>query len=50
MVKQWSLTSSNCLALLLGIIFLSGVKTMFKTIQTALLKSWNKDFASDLEL
>ncbi len=38
----------NLFGLLLRIIYLKGVKTMFKTIQTALLKSWNKHFVSNL--
>jgi hypothetical protein len=46
-VNQWRLTSSTCLVLFSGIIFLNGVKTTFKTIQTAFLKSWNNHFASD---
>ncbi len=50
MVKQWKLTSSTCLVLLSRIIFLNGVKTSFKTIQTALLKSWNKHFVSNSKL
>jgi hypothetical protein len=48
-VKQWKLTSSTCLVTLTSNIF-EWEKTMFKTIQIALLKSWNKHFASDLEL
>jgi hypothetical protein len=31
-------------------IFEFGLKTLFKTIQTAYLKSWSNHFASDLEL
>ncbi len=50
MVKQWKLTSSTCLVLLLRILYLNGEKTMFKTIQIALLKSWNKHFANDSKL
>jgi hypothetical protein len=41
---------STYLVLLLGIISLNGVKNMFKTIQIALLKSWNKHFASNSKL
>jgi hypothetical protein len=36
--------------LLSGIVSLNGVKTTFKTIQTTLLKSWNKHFASNSKL
>jgi hypothetical protein len=50
MVKHWKLTLSTCLILLLGIIYLNGEKTMFETVQIALLKSWNKHFANNLEL
>jgi hypothetical protein len=46
----WKLISSTCVVLLSEIISLNGEKTMFKTIQTTLLKSWSKHFASDLEL
>jgi hypothetical protein len=50
MAKQWKLTSSTYLVLLLEIIFMNEEKTLFKTMQIAFLKSWNKHFASDLEL
>jgi len=50
MVKQWKLTSSTYLVLLLEIIPQIGVKIVFKTIQIVLLKNWNKHFESDSEL
>jgi hypothetical protein len=49
MVKQWKLTSSTCLVLFSKIISMNGEKIMLKTIQTALLKSWKKHFASGSE-
>jgi hypothetical protein len=39
----------NMLVSLSGILSFNGEKTTFKTIQIALLKSWNKDFVSDSE-
>ncbi len=50
MVKQWKLTSSTCLVLLPKIVSLNGVIFLFKTIQIAFLKNWNKHFANVLEL
>jgi hypothetical protein len=47
LVKWWRLTSSTYLVLLSKIASLNGEKTTFKTIQTALLKSWNKHFINN---
>jgi hypothetical protein len=44
------LTSLTYLVLLSRIIFMNGEKTICKIIQIALLKSWNKHFASSSEL
>jgi hypothetical protein len=41
---------STYLVLLLERIFMNGERTLFKTMQIALLKSWNKHFASDSEM
>jgi hypothetical protein len=40
----------NLFGLLSRIISLNEVKTLFKTIQIAHLKSWNKHFINNLEL